>query len=101
MTDSALPAVIDAAFERPVQLQQLALGFLAFRNVARSHDQQRSTTEAERCQQHLHREWLATETRGHPFKALGAIGQRTLNPRLRRFTGRAPVRLPLGREAFD
>ena len=30
-----------------------------------------------------------------------AICQRTLNPRPRRFTGRAPVRLLLGREAFD
>ena len=91
----------DAAFERLVQLQQLVFGFLPFRNVARSNDQQAATPEAERCQQHFHGEGLAVVTLGHPFKALRAVCQRTLNPRLRRFTGRAPVWLLLWREAFD
>ena len=94
-------AFFDAAFQRLVQLQQLALGLFPFGNVARSDDQQPATTEAERCQQHLHGEWLAAVTFGHPFKALRSVRQRTLNPRLRRFPGRAPVRLLFGREAFD
>src|SRR6185503_21080398 len=57
--------------------------------------------EVERCQQHLHGKWLAAVTRSHPFKALGAFCERAFNPHPRRFTGCAPVRLSLGREAFD